>query len=321
MQEHVKHSGIFTVDALYLEPELASIHLLRDRDSIAIIDTGTLFSVPQVAAALDQLGLNFSHVKLIILTHIHLDHAGGAGSLMNLCENAQLAVHPKGARHMAEPEKLVAGAISVYGEEKFANVYGQITPIDSARIITPQEGDEISLGNRQFLFIDTPGHASHHHCILDRDTNSMFTGDTLGIAYQALRDPEHAFVMPTTTPVQFNPVTLHQSIDKVMSYKPEWLYYTHYSSLQPSAQNIAGLHEQIEDYVMLTQQVAETSLDDSENAGQVFEQKLGDELFRYLVQRARNELTKVSHETIEHWVTLDAGLNAQGLAFWWKYRR
>ncbi len=313
MQEHAKDSNIFTIDALYHEPEVASIHLIRGKDSIAIVDTGTQFSVPQIESGLEKLGLGFSNVKLIILTHIHLDHAGGASALMKLCANAELIAHPKGARHMAEPEKLIAGTIAVYGEQEYAKIYGDITPIDPARIVSPEDGEIISLENREFCFIDTPGHASHHHCIIDKDTNSIFTGDTLGIAYQALRDPDHAFVMPTTTPVQFNPDALHQSIDKVMAYKPECLYYTHYSALKPSIQNIAGLHEQIDDYVMLTQQIAESDTDD-------FAAELGTELHQYLIRRAENELPSVSQETIEHWTKMDALLNAQGLAFWWQHR-
>ena len=314
MQEHVKDSNIFTVDSLYHEPELAAIHLVREQDKIAIVDTGTQYSVPEVGAALALLWLDYSNVELIILTHIHLDHAGGASALMQLCQNAQLVVHPKGARHMAAPEKLVAGAISVYGEEAFKELYGEITPIDPARTLVPLDGERIDMGNRSFRFIDSPGHASHHFCIVDQQTNSIFTGDTLGIAYQALRDPDHAFIMPTTTPVQFNPEALHNSIDKIMALQPDYLYYTHYSALKPSARNIAGLHEQIDDYVMLTQQVAEQHTDD-------LEQKLGVEIYDYLVRRAKNELTTVSDAVIEHWLKLDSQLNAQGLAFWWNYRR
>ena len=281
---------------------------------IALIDTGTQHSVSQVSNALQQLGLNYSNVEFIILTHIHLDHAGGASALMNLCNNAQLVVHPKGARHMAEPEKLIAGTKAVYGEAEFTALYGEITPIDTTRIIALEDNQELMLGQRKLKFIDTPGHANHHHCIIDFETNSIFTGDTLGIAYQDLRDADHAFVMPTTTPVQFNPDALHQSIDKVMSYQPDFLYYTHYGALSPSKQNIAGLHEQIDDYVLLTKQAAD-GYEDS------FESRLSESLYTYLIRRAKNELTDVSSKTIQHWLKLDANLNAQGLAFWWKHRR
>ena len=306
-------TDIFTVDALYYQPELASIHLIRSHNRIAIIDTGTQYSVPQVEKCLTELGLDYQHVDFIILTHIHLDHAGGAGALMNLCTNAKLVVHPRGARHMADPSKLIAGASAVYGEKEFDKLYGKILPIDVNRIIQPQDGDAIDLAGRGLTFIDTPGHASHHHCIIDQQTNSVFTGDTLGVAYKALRNEHHAFVAPTTTPVQFNPDALHASIDKVMSYNPSMLYLTHYSSLKPSAKIIAGLHEQIDDFVMLTQKAADS--------GDDFTKVLSDEINEYLVRRCLNELEGIDEATARHWIKLDAGLNAQGLAFWWQHKR
>ena len=313
MLQTLPNSDIYTVDALYYEPQLASIHLIRSNDRIAIIDTGTQYSVPQVFAALKQLNLSYNDVDYIILTHIHLDHAGGAGALMQLCRNAQLIVHPKGARHMVDPSKLVAGASAVYGAEQFNKLYGEITPIDASRIHQPADGETLDFAGRPLTFIDTPGHANHHHCIIDEQSNSIFTGDTLGVGYRALRDEHHAFVAPTTTPVQFNPQALHASIDRVMSYDPTTLYLTHYSSLTPSARIIAGLHEQIDDYVMLTQKASD--------AGDQFEAVLAKELNRYLVRRCMNELSSVDEETARHWIKLDADLNAQGLVFWWQHKR
>lgn len=313
MLQTIANTDIYTVDALYYEPQLASIHLIRSRDRIAIIDTGTQYSVSQVSAALKQLGLGFDAVDYIILTHIHLDHAGGAGTLMALCESAQLVVHPRGARHMVDPSKLIAGASAVYGETEFDRLYGKISPIDAERMLEPNDGETIDLAGRKLTFIDSPGHANHHHCIIDVQTNSIFTGDTLGVCYRALRDENHSFVMPTTTPVQFNPDALHKSIDRVMSYAPNTLYLTHYSAVTPSARIIAGLHEQIDDYVMLTQKAADTT--------QEFEANLAKELNEYLVRRCVNELDGVDEQTARHWIKLDADLNAQGLAFWWKHKR
>ena len=313
MLKTLANTDIFTVDALYYEPELASIHLIRANDRIAIVDTGTQYSVPQVKLCLSELGLSYEHVDLIILTHIHLDHAGGASALMKLCPNAKLIVHPKGARHMADPSKLIAGASAVYGEEQFAKLYGEISPIDANRMIQPEDGETLDLAGRALTFIDTPGHASHHHCIIDQQTNSVFTGDTLGVGYKALRNEHHSFVMPTTTPVQFNPEALHASIDKVMSYEPSMLYLTHYSSLKPSAKIIAGLHEQIDDFVMLTQQAADS--------GDDFAETLSHDINEYLVRRCLNELDDIDEAVVRHWLKLDADLNAQGLAFWWQHKR
>ena len=307
------NSEIYTVDALYYEPELASIHLIRSNNRIVIVDTGTQYSVPQVKSALQQLGLDYQHVDYIILTHIHLDHAGGAGALMNLCENATLVVHPRGAKHMADPSKLVTGASAVYGDQEFVKLYGDITPIDSDRMVQPCDGEIIDFAGRSLTFIDTPGHASHHHCIVDEQTNSIFTGDTLGVGYTALRNDKQSFIAPTTTPVQFNPDALHASIDKVMTYQPDTLYLTHYSSITPTAAMIAGLHEQIDDFVMLTQQAADSNGD--------FEKELSHQITDYLVRRCMNEVDGVSQQVAHHWLKLDAQLNAQGLAFWWHNKR
>ena len=314
MNELVSKSEIFTIDAHYYREELAAIHLIRSQDRISIIDTGTQYSVSQVQEGLFELGLGFDSVDYIILTHIHLDHAGGAGELMNHCKNAQLVVHPRGAKHMVDPSKLIAGASAVYGEEAFNKLYGEIKPIDGNRVITPQDGETIEWANRPLTFIDTPGHASHHHCIIDHKTNSVFTGDTLGVGYRALRSDSAVFVMPTTTPVQFDPDALHHSIDKVMSYQPDTLYLTHYSALKPSPTIIAGLHEQIDDFVMLTQQAADSEPKD-------FEKALEQSITEYIVRRCQNLLPDLDLSTIEKWVSLDASLNAQGLAFWWQHKR
>lgn len=302
---------IFVVDAEYYQPELASIHLLRAGDTFAVIDTGTSASVDGVERALKQLGADLEQVEKIVLTHIHLDHAGGAGALMQRCPNAQLVVHPRGARHMVDPSKLIAGATAVYGEQEFNRLYGEIVPVDEARVVAPADKETMTLGDKTLTFYDTPGHASHHHCIHESASNSVFTGDTLGVGYKALRNESHAFVCPTTTPVQFDPQALHNSIDRVMALQPSYLYLTHYSELKPTARIIAGLHEQIDDYVALTEvAMAEGG-----------EPQLVKMINEYLVTRATNELPDLPSSVAQEWLKLDANLNAQGLAFWWQHKR
>jgi len=310
--ENLDHD-IYCVDALHYKPQFASIHLIRSQQRIAIVDTGTNHSVPQVSTILTKLGLNYLHVDYIILTHIHLDHAGGASELMRLCPNAKLIVHPKGARHMADPRVLIDGATAVYGEQTFKEHYGEIKPIAPDRIIESEDELKLNFADRPLTLIDTPGHANHHHSIIDHQSNRIFTGDTFGVSYKALRNERHSFVMPTTTPVQFNPEALHKSIDKIMSYDPEMVYLTHYSAVKPSARIVAGLHEQIDDFVMLTDKVA----DSTEN----FSDELEVELTEYLVRRCLNEIEEVNEETARKWITMDAKLNAQGLVFWHQNRR
>ena len=306
-------TDIYTIDANYYKPELASIYLISSKDRIAIIDTGTNFSIPQVSNKLTEYGLNFLHVDFVILTHIHLDHAGGAGKLMQLCKNAQLIVHPKGAKHMHEPTKLIEGSKAVYGEDTFNKLYGDILSIEHDRILAVENEHTLNLSDLPLTLIHTPGHADHHICIIEHQSRSVFTGDTLGVGYKALRNDSHSFIFPTTTPVQFNPTAMHESIETVMSYKPKSLYLTHYGSITPSARIIAGLHEQIDDYVMLTDQAADS---DGELA-EVIEKKLND----YLVRRCLNEIDTITEATAKEWIHLDAKLNAQGLAFWHQHRR
>ena len=156
------NNGIYAFDAGYVRPILAAIHFVVENGRVAVIDTGSNDSLPNALAALQRLGLDESAVDFVILTHIHLDHAGGAGRMMQAFPNARLVEHPRGARHMAEPSKLVEGVSAVYGPEYVKKVYGEILPISAERIISAKDGLVVSLAGRELLCIDTPGHAKHH---------------------------------------------------------------------------------------------------------------------------------------------------------------
>ncbi len=314
MIEQIAHTDIFTVDAEYSKPNLAAIHIVREGNELAIVDTGTEHSIPNIERALRQLNSSWNDVRFIILTHIHLDHAGGAGHMMALANNAELIVHSRGARHMADPSKLIAGSVAVYGEEAFARLYGEIKPISSERMIVPEEGDSVSLAGRIFKFIDTPGHANHHFCIWDEKTKSMFTGDTMGVGYQALRSGATAYVMPSSTPVQFTPDKLHKSIDKIMSYQPAQVYLTHYGALAVTADWVAGLHEQIDAYTAITEKVANDTADEQAR----FQTELERKMLAYLRERAQLVVSDLADDVLTEWLQIDAQLNAMGLVAWWQ---
>ena len=148
--------GISVIDTGYIREEFAAIYLVRQGNEIAIIETGTKHSIPNIQQTLEKDGLNFSSVAYIIPTHVHLDHAAGAGVLMKLCPNAQLVIHPRGARHMVDPSKLIAGTVAVYGQEKFNQLYGDVVPIDSSRIIEADDNFVLDFAGRELKFIDTP---------------------------------------------------------------------------------------------------------------------------------------------------------------------
>jgi glyoxylase-like metal-dependent hydrolase (beta-lactamase superfamily II) len=223
---------IVTIDADYIRPGLAACYLVIENGRAAFVETGTTNSVSHLLQALKNAGLAPDAVDYVLLTHVHLDHAGGAGALMQHLPQAKCVVHPRGARHLADPSKLIAGAKEVYGAGRFAELYGEIPPIPAQRIVEVSDGAHLSLGGRDFEFIHTPGHALHHYCIVDRAARVLFSGDTFGIAYREFDTAQGAFIFVTTTPVQFDPIAAHESIDRIMSYAPRAIYPTHFDRLE-----------------------------------------------------------------------------------------
>ena len=197
--------GVTLIDAYYIRPELAAIFLIVENGRVAVIETGCNASLPLVLAELERQNIPLDHVDYVIPTHVHLDHAGGAGSMMRAFPNARLVVHPRGARHMIDPSKLVEGATAVYGPEQMRLLYGEILPVDANRVIEATDNLVLHLADRPLLFLDVPGHARHHMAIVDEKSSHIFTGDSFGMTVPALDGEQGRFVYLTTTPVQFDP--------------------------------------------------------------------------------------------------------------------
>ena len=299
--------GIYCIDALYLQPRVASIYLLREGDEVAIIETGTYHSVGNVLATLAELGIAKSQVKYVIPTHVHLDHAGGAGEMMRQFDAARLIIHPRGAFHMIDPQKLISGTIAVYGEERFRQLYGSIEPIAENRIIVAEDQARFRLEQRELVFFDTPGHARHHFCIYDQASSGIFSGDTFGISYDAMKTLERGLV-PTTPPTQFDPQALHESVARIMSYQPDTLYLTHYGEFDNPAAQVDSFNRWIDAYVEFCKK--ENPTDPQNDAA--FETALGDMTMNGLGADATgNGVARVLKNDIR--------LNAQGLAHWWRH--
>ena len=241
--------GIYTLDSGYGRPHMAAIHLIVHNGRVAVVDTGSNASLPLVLSALAELGLAAGAVDWVLLTHIHLDHAGGAGSLMQALPAARLLVHPRGVRHMVDPARLWAGTVAVYGEERATALYGRLLPIDAARIVAATDGLEIELAGRRLRVLDTPGHALHHVCFWDEKARAFFTGDTFGLSYRELDVEGRAFIMPTTTPTQFDPQAMQDSIDRMLAYEPRSMFLTHYGRVTEVERLGADLHRLIDTMV------------------------------------------------------------------------
>lgn len=248
--------GITAIDAGYVRPMLAASHLVVDDGRAAFMDTGTTLSVPNLLAVLAAKGIDRSQVDWVFPTHVHLDHAGGAGLLMQELPNARCVVHPRGARHLADPTKLIAGSIDVYGEVLFRRLYGDIVPIPETRIHVPADGERVALGKRTLELIHTPGHAQHHYCIVDLTHRCIFPGDTFGLSYREFDVDGRAWIIPTTTPVQFDPDALLASIDRLLAYGPQAMYLTHFGRVTDVPRLGADLKYRVNEFVRLARRHA-----------------------------------------------------------------
>lgn len=300
--------GISAIDAQFHRPKRAAIHLIVEKDMAALIDTGTSFSIPGVIESLQQKNIAVENVAYVMLTHIHLDHAGGASECMRYFPNAKLVVHPRGASHMVNPARLVAGAMGVYGEAEFKRVYGDIYPIDANRIIEAPDESRIDLNGRSLLFLDTPGHARHHNCIYDERSQSFFTGDTFGVSYREFDVNGLEFVFPTTTPVQFDPDAAHASLNRIMCYEPHYAYLTHYSRIGNLPHHAVSMHSLIDAHVEIAQRAKANDADRQSIISEALKTLLLQRLSEHGCQLPQAEMTNLLRS--------DITLNTQGLIHW-----
>lgn len=300
--------GITMLDAEYIQPGVAAVYLMQQGGQVAIIETGTAFTVPHILELLSQRGLGEKDVAYVIPTHVHLDHAGGAGELMARCPNAKLVIHPFGARHMIDPSKLQQGVIDVYGEDNFHKYYGELKPIDAARVIEAADGFVLDFNGRELRFIDTPGHAKHHFCLYDEVSNGIFTGDTFGLSYPQLATAQGPFIFATTTPVQFDPKALLHSIDRLISFKPAQMFLTHYGVITPTPSITAQLKETINAFAQIA--LEEKPIEEERQA------RIEKRLMDYLLDRLQAMQCPLAEDECREIMRNDVSLNAQGLDVW-----
>ena len=225
--------SVITIDCQYMAPEHAAAYLIVEGGRAAFVDNNTAWAVPLLLEALASHGLGPEQVEYVIITHLHLDHAGGTSALMSECPNAVVLAHPRAPRHLADPERLIAGVKAVYGEEKFNTLYGTIEPIDPGRLRAVEDGETVLLGERPLRFIHTLGHAIHHVCIHDEATSGVFTGDSFGVAYNAQRNSARPFLICSSAPTGFDPEQARVSVRKILDTGAERAYLPHFGFLEP----------------------------------------------------------------------------------------
>lgn len=299
--------GITAIDTGFMRPRFDAAYLVTEAGRAAYVDSGTNDALPRLLAALDAQGLDRTAVDYVIVTHVHLDHAGAAGLLMQQLPNARLVVHPRGAPHMIDPSALVAGASAVYGAEEVARTYGTVQPVPAERVLTSHDGMTIDLAGRPLLLIDTPGHARHHHCIWDERSRGWFSGDTFGLSYPEFETPAGRYLLPTTTPVQFEPEPLKASVARLLAHRPACMYLTHYGRVGAVDRLAAQMIEQIDAMVALARPLAAATDRDAQ---------LRHGLAALYRARLKARGSELGDARIDALLATDVALNAQGLGVW-----
>ena len=299
--------GIYAIDTGFQRPRFDAAYLMVEDGRAAFIDTGTNHAVPRLLATLAVLGLSHSAVDWVIPTHVHLDHAGGAGLLMQALPQAQLLVHPFGLRHLVDPSALFAGALAVYGAEEMQRSYGELQPVPAERALPSHDGMTITLAGRPLLLLDTPGHARHHHCLWDARSRGWFTGDTFGLSYREFDTAAGPWIMPTSTPVQFDPPALRASVLRLLSYQPQSMYLTHFGPVGTPDVLAERLLEMVDAMVSMS-----TALPTGPERHAMLKQGLQ---VQYL-QRLQTHGCVLSVARQLELLAMDIELNAQGLGIW-----
>ncbi|MEC8051475.1 MAG: MBL fold metallo-hydrolase [Myxococcota bacterium] len=309
MITHYHAEGVLAVDTHYLRPRLDASHLMIRDGLAAIIDCGTSFSIPHILDGLTASGLTTNDVQFVFITHVHLDHAGGAGQLMQALPQAELLVHPRGARHLIDPTKLWAGATAVYGEEAMGRLYGEMVAVPADRVVETKDGDTFQLGSARFEVLHTPGHAKHHHALWEPTTRSIFTGDTFGLAYPRYSTDKGPFIFPTTTPVHFDPQAMRSSIERFINLEPRAAFLTHYGRIQNIKRLGKTLLQRLDEHVEIAESAKSLK---GTKRHQAIKAKLKETLLNSLFSHGILEDPTLS---LEWWET-DLELNAQGLSHW-----
>lgn len=294
---------LHTIDCNYLGDHFAAAYLRVAGDEAAFVETNTTHAVPRLLAALEQHGVAREAVRWIVVTHVHLDHAGGAGALAATCPNATVLAHPRAARHLRDPSKLVASAEQVYGAARFAELYGAIPAIAAERVRELGDGESVPFGSGELRVHHTRGHAKHHFVVEDRAIDAVFTGDTFGLVYPALQRAG-LFAFPSTSPTDFEADEARRSIDKVLALACSRALLTHFGEVHDQA----GVATQLRAWL----EVSEALVEHARGKGPEVVDDLRASLHRTMAERAAAVGLTLDDDDWKM-LALDLDLNAQGL--------
>jgi glyoxylase-like metal-dependent hydrolase (beta-lactamase superfamily II) len=283
-------------------PHIIASAVLTGAAGVAIVDPGPSSTLPVLRRALGDAGITVADVTDIVLTHIHLDHAGSTGTLLGEQPRLRVWVHEAGAPHLAAPEKLVASATRLWGSE-MDRLWGDVRPVPSSAISILRGGERIVAGGRSWEVEYTPGHASHHVSYFDRDSGIAFVGDTAGIRMPG------SIAVPPTPPPDIDLELWAESLARIEAWRPETLFVTHFGPSSPSGPHLTDMRA----HLAFVAQLARGSLA-REGSDEDREAWFSDELRRELRQRAGE--AAAGYEFAGRF-----DLNWRGLARYWRKRQ
>ncbi|MEM7143708.1 MAG: MBL fold metallo-hydrolase [Verrucomicrobiota bacterium] len=293
---------IHTIDLRFFgEPGLIAGYLVEGESGLALVETGPASTGEALRSGIEALGFSTGDVRDVLVTHIHLDHSGGAGWWAR--GGATVYVHPRGARHLVDPTKLLAGAAEIYGD-RMEELWGETLACPEERVKAVADGEEVRVGDLVFTAWDTPGHARHHHCWAIEDV--AFVGDVAGVKL-----PGSSYVSVAAAPPQFDPVAYGESIDRLMGAELREIYPTHFGVVE----DVGGHLERYRDLVEGASEVVRDEVERGATRGEIvdgYEKFLG----RMAMEQGAGGEGWRAHE-----VHNPAAMNADGIALYWEGKK
>jgi len=270
-------SGLDFVDVKFLGyPQIIATAILHGPGGVALVDPGPSSTLPALRAALQERGIGPGDIRTILLTHIHLDHAGSTGTLVRELPHATVYVHARGAVHMVDPSKLLDSAKRLYGAD-MDRLWGEFLAVPETNVRALKGGEAIEAGGRTLEVAYTPGHASHHVCYFDRSSGVAFTGDVTGI-----RRGSGRYVMPPTPPPDIDLELWQQSLDRVMTWSPDTLFITHFGPWQGSRAHVEEIRDRLMDWGRRAKAVLDRADLDADAQCAEFVRQITEDLRRHL---------------------------------------
>jgi glyoxylase-like metal-dependent hydrolase (beta-lactamase superfamily II) len=243
--------GVTRIDHGWGGPGFIASYLVEDGGELALVEAGPASTLDTLLAGIRAAGHDPAELSHILLTHIHLDHAAGAGQLARIAPDARIHVHPLGAPHLSDPSRLLASAQRIYGD-RMEPMWGTMLPVPVERIHTPADGQAVRVGGRSLVALETPGHAIHHFAFHDPDAGLVFTGDVGGIRMEGARH-----VRPPTPPPEVDTPAWLASIDRLRALEPRMLLPTHFGGVNDAAWHLDDLASRLNDWTRLAGQHAD----------------------------------------------------------------